>query len=234
MILFDRGKCVPFLVEKEAYEGVRRIALKVAQDMKLVSGTKPEIVSRGADGLRELVIFATAGKSKILENLDKMGSICLGKICDKREIYGIRLLEGDRCLGDEEEFAAVERALVIYGSDKRGTIYGMFHLSEMMGVSPLIFWGDAKPVQRDSMNVDASVEMISKVPSVRYRGFFINDEWPCFGNWAFHHYGGFTAESLRDNYGEFPSRAMSESRRRMGYLPGTGQYLWKCLELCNE
>ena len=87
-----------------------------------------------------------------------------------------------------------DQLLLICGSDKRGTIYGMFHLSELMGVSPLVYWGDAKPVQKSSMTVGKEIEMVSKEPSVRYRGFFINDEWPCFGNWTTDHFGGFTAE----------------------------------------
>ena len=122
------------------------------------------------------------------------GSIQREMIEGKREVYGVRVLEGEHCLGDIEGIGRVEKALIIYGSDKRGTIYGMFQLSEWMGVSSLVFWGDAKPVHKDAMSLDISVEMISKEPSVRYRGFFINDEWPCFGNWTFHHYGGFTAE----------------------------------------
>lgn len=194
MKIFDGGYCVPFLVEEEAYEGVKRIAEKVAGDMKLVSGIKSEILSRGKDGVRELILFATIGKSKILDSLIEKGSIQRETIEGKREVYGVRLLEGENCLGDIEGIAGVKNALVIYGSDKRGTIYGMFQLSEWMGVSPLVFWGDAKPVHKDSLSLDTSVEMISQEPSVRYRGFFINDEWPCFGNWTFHHYGGFTAE----------------------------------------
>lgn len=194
MKLFDEKYSVPFLVEEEAYEGVKRIAGKVAEDMELVCGRKPVMLSRAKEDVKELVLFATVGKSKILDSLMENGSIQRETVCGKREIYGVRLLEGAHCLGNAEGMDKIEKALIIYGSDKRGTIYGMFQLSEWMGVSPLVFWGDAKPVPKKRMFLDASVEMISKEPSVRYRGFFINDEWPCFGSWTFHHYGGFTAE----------------------------------------
>ncbi|MDO4307427.1 MAG: glycosyl hydrolase 115 family protein [Eubacteriales bacterium] len=194
MRIFGNGKAVPLFVEKDAFEGVRRIARKVAGDIKLVSGTEPLVLSEGGKEIRELILFATVGRSNLLEELESRGRIQTKVIEGKREVFGIRLLEGKHCLGDSEEFAGVEQALVIYGSDKRGTIYGMFRLSEMMGVSPLVFWGDAVPVHREVMELDGSVEMVSKEPSVRYRGFFINDEWPCFGKWTFHHYGGFTAE----------------------------------------
>ncbi|MDO5337659.1 MAG: glycosyl hydrolase 115 family protein [Eubacteriales bacterium] len=194
MKIFEHGCCVPLLVEAEAYEGVKRIAAKVAEDLHLVSGGQVRIVEKAEPNQKELVLFATSGRSRILKELDRTGSISLREISDKREVYAVRLLEGKKCLGDLEEYAAVERALVIYGSDKRGTIYGMFHLSELAGVSPLLFWGDAKPKPRETLELDARAEMISREPSVRYRGFFINDEWPCFGNWTFHHYGGFTAQ----------------------------------------
>lgn len=199
MWLFQEGSVTPFLVEEEAWEGVKRIAEKVADDVETVCGNRPEIYQEGTGQARRLVWMATVGRSPLLATLAEQGILELSGVRRKREVYGIRLFE--RAKTEEEsrlwnipEFAQVEELLVIYGSDKRGTIYGMFRLSELIGVSPLYFWGDAKPGKRESMWVDSSVEMISKEPSVKYRGFFINDEWPCFGNWTFHHYGGFTAE----------------------------------------
>ncbi|KAG4081225.1 alpha-glucuronidase Gh115A [Neocallimastix lanati (nom. inval.)] len=63
-----------------------------------------------------------------------------------------------------------------------------------MGVSPFVDWLDLKPVHKDLIEIKEEDNMISKEPSVRYRGLFINDEWPAFGNWAFHNYGGFNAK----------------------------------------
>lgn len=199
MWLFEEGSVSPFLVEPEAYEGVKRIADKVAEDVQAVCGKRPNVHMGAAGWTKALVLMATVGQSRLLDALAVRGIIDVSKVQGKREVYGIRLLEsandGERGKWQEiPELAQTEELLIIYGSDKRGTIYGMFRLSEMIGVSPLCFWGDAAPVKRKSMRLDASAEMISKEPSVKYRGFFINDEWPCFGNWTFHHYGGFTAE----------------------------------------
>ncbi len=83
---------------------------------------------------------------------------------------------------------------MIAGSDKRGTIYGLFHLSELLGVSPWVYFADVLPVKRDTVILTQAVNTVSKEPSVKYRGFFINDEWPSFGSWTFRHFGGFTAE----------------------------------------
>ncbi len=174
------------VVEETAYEGVRRIAEISADDFERVTGVRPK-VGQGLPAEADAVIcYATVGRSPLLEELEAGGKVDTQTVRGKREVYGIRIVENP--------WENIKRALVIYGSDKRGTIYGIFHLSEEIGVSPLVFWGDAKPVRRDEIRLGEAQEMVSKEPSVRYRGFFINDEWPCFGNWAFHHYGGFTAE----------------------------------------
>jgi hypothetical protein len=89
----------------------------------------------------------------------------------------------------------VKNALVILGSDKRGTIYGMFHLSEMCGISPMIFWGDVIPKPEKEILISLNSRILSKEPSVKYRGFFINDEWPAFGKWCFEKYGGVNANA---------------------------------------
>lgn len=193
MRLFDESAIVTFVVEKESDVGIYAIAKKVAADMEMVSGRRPGIVEDCSKASGDIVLFAQLGKSPILKQLELTGRIDAKSVRGKREVYGIRLLKEEQ-LADIKIGNHCSQALVIYGSDKRGTIYGMFHLSELMGVSPLVFWGDAPVQHKERMELDASVEMISKEPSVKYRGFFINDEWPCFGTWAFHHFGGFNAD----------------------------------------
>lgn len=193
MRLFDENTMVTFVVEKESDAGIFAIAEKVAADMEEVAGKKPEITSDYSKAGEKIVLFAETGKSPLLYELSQRGRVNLQAVKGRREIYGIRLLEG------EEQFAGTSleycctQALVIYGSDKRGTIYGMFHLSELLGVSPLVFWGDAAVQKKKSMDLGTNVQIVTKEPSVRYRGFFINDEWPCFGTWTFQHFGGFCA-----------------------------------------
>ncbi|MDR0223424.1 MAG: glycosyl hydrolase 115 family protein [Oscillospiraceae bacterium] len=170
-----------FTVEPESYEGVKRIAGKVAADFTEVGGAAPRIASElpSGEGSSTNIIFSTLGRSGITDKLIAEGEFDPSAIRGKREVYQIKILGGG--------------GLLICGSDKRGTIYGMFALSEYIGVSPLCYWGDVKPVKRE-IAINRDIETISKEPSVRYRGFFINDEWPCFGNWAVSRFGGFTAE----------------------------------------
>lgn len=197
MVLFDKKETAVFALEADCESGIFEIAQKVAKDMKRVCGKEPPIIrvpeENGQQSKKALVLFATVGKSRILEQLTSCGALSLSGISGKREVFGIFLLKGEE-LADTALSGSCSELLFICGSDKRGTIYGMFHLSERMGVSPLYFWGDAKPVRKEQMMLDPDIEMISKEPSVAYRGFFINDEWPCFGNWTTRRYDGFTAE----------------------------------------
>jgi hypothetical protein len=181
---YDAENAAPFIVETEAFEGVKKTAQKVAKDFEKVCGRLPKITEELYSG--EIVfIFATLGKSPLTDKLINEGKFNLSNIRGKREVYQISLLA--------EPFKGVSKALLVCGSDKRGTIYGMFALSEFIGVSPLHFWGDAEPVRKERIEITKKIETVSKEPSIKYRGFFINDEWPCFGNWTFSHFGGFTA-----------------------------------------
>ena len=62
-----------------------------------------------------------------------------------------------------------------------------------MGVSALVDWANVLPVEKDEVQIE-NQNYISKEPSVRYRGFFINDEWPATGNWSRKNFGGFNAQ----------------------------------------
>ncbi|MDR2943392.1 MAG: glycosyl hydrolase 115 family protein [Treponema sp.] len=167
-----------FIIENEAFEGVKRTAKKVASDFKKVCGKYPRFTSTVSLG-ENTFIFATLGKSPFVDTLINKGIYDSSPIIGKREVFSIKF---------------IDNALLICGSDKRGTIYGMFALSEYIGVSPLHFWGDVEPVRRKNLKISKDIETVSKEPSVKYRGFFINDEWPCFGTWTFGHFKGFTAE----------------------------------------
>ena len=209
MNLTDKSKKTVLLVEECAFEGVKRVAAKVALDVEKVTGVLPEVVNtlETLDKENTQVIFcATMGNSCLLKKLAENGQIAASEVEGKREVYMIQFVE------QLEGFAEV---LVICGSDKRGTIYGMFGLSEYIGVSPLCYWGDVEPVKKSVLVVGADIETVSKEPSVRYRGFFINDEWPCFGNWVTSHFGDFNADAYEHVF-EFLLRMK-------------GNYLWPAM-----
>ena len=185
------GPQLCFCEEEGAWPGVKRTADNVRKDIELVTGYYPESFKEGGKGHRKkrvdfAVLYGTIGRSLVLEKLEKSGKISLDEIRGKWEVYLFQIVE--------EPLPGIGSALVIAGSDKRGTIYGLYHLSERIGDSPLVNWNHVWPAHRDSIMLTLEDNLISEEPSVHYRGFFINDEWPAFGVWARTHFGGINAE----------------------------------------
>ena len=181
-------------LEQSAFPGVIRVTEKVAHDVELVSGKKPQILvekeipeTLESSGEDWTIIAATKGKSSFLKKLEEAGSAELKELEQKRECYA--------WIFPEIKNRTKSNLLVIAGSDKRGTIYGLFHLSEMLGVSPFVDWCGLMPPKQEKIELREDMACISKEPSVRYRGFFINDEWPAFGNWCNHNFGVFNAKA---------------------------------------
>lgn len=181
-------------LEQSAFPGVIRVTEKVAHDVELVSGKKPQILvekeipeTLESSGEDWTIIAATKGKSSFLKKLEEAGSAELKELEQKRECYA--------WIFPEIKNRTKSNLLVIAGSDKRGTIYGLFHLSEMLGVSPFVDWCGLMPPKQEKIELREDMACISKEPSVRYRGFFSNDEWPAFGNWCNHNFGGFNAKA---------------------------------------
>lgn len=168
-----------FVCDEAEFSGVKKIADKVCLDVERVTGKKPS-VSSGDTSAAGAVLFATLGKSPLAEKLASDNGLTaeVSKITGKRECY---------------VFAVRSDKIIIIGSDKRGTIYGLFHLSELMGVSPLVDWCGVLPAHHDNVELEEGVT-VTKEPSVRFRGFFINDEWPAYGNFTTHNFGGFNAK----------------------------------------
>ncbi|MBR6475283.1 MAG: glycosyl hydrolase 115 family protein [Lachnospiraceae bacterium] len=167
-----KNKDIEIVCGSDTLSGVRKIAAKVAGDIKAVFGYAPAVTSSST--CKYPVCVGLAG-DKLIKDL----CVDISDIEGKREVYKIEVIGS---------------SLVITGSDKRGAIYGLFKLSEMLGVSPFIDWLDVKPPKMKEFKIPSDYCMVSKEPSVKYRGFFINDEWPAFGNFCMHNFGGFNAK----------------------------------------
>lgn len=170
-----------FIYEADCKSGLKKIADKVREDVFKVTGAKPQAAPsvEGSTQGEIGVVFGIIGESELLDKLENDGRIELSQVKGKREVYG---------------FFVLEDIIVIAGSDKRGAIYGLFHISELIGVSPLADWSAVVPAKRESISFSQADSFVSKEPSVMYRGFFINDEWPAFGNWCMNNFGGVNAK----------------------------------------
>ena len=201
----SKNKGLYFVIPEECGTGVKKVADKVAKDVEGTLSFCPEICETVVPA-KQAVIAVTAGSGKLAETLCSKISK-LGQVEGKRESYAFIVAENP-----VEE---IESALIIYGSDKLGTIYGLFHLSELLGVTAMVDWGDCQYVKKDSFVLKEEDSFVSKEPSVKYRGFFINDEWPCCGNWATSHFGSFNAK-MYDHIFEYLLRMK-------------GNYLWPAM-----
>ena len=201
----SKNKGLYFVIPEECGTGVKKVAGKVAKDVEGTLSFCPEICETAVPA-KQAVIAVTAGSGKLAETLCSKISK-LGQVEGKRESYAFIVAENP--------VEGIESALVIYGSDKLGTIYGLFHLSELLGVTAMVDWGDCQYVKQDSFILKEEDFFVSKEPSVKYRGFFINDEWPCCGNWATSHFGSFNAK-MYDHIFEYLLRMK-------------GNYLWPAM-----
>ena len=127
-------------------------------DMELVFGS-PISELREGEITDSAVIYGTVGQSPTLDMLEESGKIDLTPIRGCWEVYSFTVVS--------QPLPGIVSAVVIAGSDRRGTIYGLYHLSELMGVSPFVNWNNARPERRDRILLDSSCSFVSKTPSVK-------------------------------------------------------------------
>ena len=155
---------------------VKKVANMFADDISRVTGQKPALnISKKVSGSRVIVI-GTLGSNAFIDKLAKQGKLDVKNIRGGWEQYTIQIVKNPA--------KGIGEALVVAGSDKRGTAYGTLTISEKMGVSPFYWWTDV-PVKHKK-EVWLSGKEVSKSPTVKYRGFFINDEDWGLKTWASH------------------------------------------------
>ena len=141
------------------YNGLRLVANSFAEDINLVAGVIPAVETT-VNELKETVIIAgSIGNNDIIDSLISKGTIDVTNIKDKRECYKIQVVE--------KPIEGVDNAIVIVGSDKRGTIYGIYHISELIGVSPWVYFADIMPQRKSGIILsEEELNTTSKEPSV--------------------------------------------------------------------
>lgn len=158
-------------------KGVKIAIDNLQQDIFNVCGTKPEILTEGNN--KRCVLIGTY-QSPIIQQLIKSKKLNKNELNEKTEKFLLQIITNP-CEG-------VDEALVIAGSDKRGTIYGIYELSRQMGVSPWYWWADVPVAKQKNVYIKPGIYTDGE-PAVRYRGIFLNDEAPCLTSWVKHTYG---------------------------------------------
>lgn len=172
-ILSDKSATANILIDKDDYAVVDITANMLADDVRRVTGRRPELCTAIGKKAESMVIAGTLGKSKWIDKLVKNKKIVVGSLHGKWESFVVTTVDNP--------LPKVKRALVVVGSDRRGTAYGLTSLSSAIGVSPWYWWADVTPRKKDAVYIQPGTYQQGE-PSVKYRGIFINDER--FGGWA--------------------------------------------------
>jgi len=183
-VVTDSHPAASLCYDTNDYKGVMRAIGDLQSDIEKVTGVTPQMVNEGTFADFEIVI-GTMGKCRLLDRLTSSHKLDLKDLKGKWESFIIETVQDPR--------PGVKQCLVIVGSDKRGTIYGVYELSRQLGVSPWYWWADV-PVKKHSSAYVLAGRYTSGEPKVRYRGIFINDEAPCFTGWSDEKYGGRNSE----------------------------------------
>jgi hypothetical protein len=172
------------------YKGIIRAIGDLQNDIDSVTGFKPEILTTELSTEYEIVV-GTVGKSKLIDQLIASKKLDAKDLKGKWESFVIVTIQNPK--------PGVKQYLVIAGSDKRGTIYGIYELSRQLGVSPWYWWADV-PAQKRSSAYVVSGRYASGEPKVKYRGIFINDENPCMQHWAREKFDGMNSKMYTHMY----------------------------------
>ncbi|WP_134089190.1 glycosyl hydrolase 115 family protein [Olivibacter sp. XZL3] len=170
------------VTSENEWAGVTRALKDFQQDLKSVSGNAISLSTRlPTENGSTVIIAGTIGHSSLIDQLIERKKIDVDDIEGKWESTLLQLVENP--------VEGVKRAYVIAGSDKRGTIYGIYTLSAQIGVSPWYWWADV-PIRAHPEIHLLPGRHVLKEPAVKYRGIFLNDEAPALTGWANEKFGG--------------------------------------------
>jgi hypothetical protein len=175
------GRATPIYIDAKDDPGVIRAGHDLQSDIRRVTSLTPD-VTHGTPFPANVILIGTIGSSGVIDQLIQNKKIDVEAIRGKWESNLIQVVANP--------LPGVHCALVIAGSDKRGTIFGIYDVSEQIGVSPWYWWADVPVPHRDSLYVKPG-KYIEGEPAVKYRGIFLNDEAPSLTGWVNEKYGGF-------------------------------------------
>lgn len=179
----QKGEAWPVLIDKQEDRGVARAVMNLLTDAEKVTGVKPEL--RNVVAGNRMLIVGSLENSIWIKQLINTGKINADDLQGKNEKYIICTVK--------QPLEGVDEAVVIAGSDKRGTMYGIYELSTQMGISPWYYWADVPIEKQDAICIQEGTYTDGE-PAVKYRGIFLNDEWPSLGNWTVATFGGFNSQ----------------------------------------
>ena len=165
--IVDNGSSATLYYDTADAKVVGVAARAFQQDVALVTGVKPSLLLAGNTMGNTAIIIGSISNSSLIKQLIQSKKLDATNIAGKWESFIITTVQNP--------FPGVAKALVVAGSDARGTAYGVFEISKLIGVSPWYWWADVVPAHKASLYVSDNTQ-VNGEPSVKYRGLFINDE----------------------------------------------------------
>jgi hypothetical protein len=176
----EEGVAAGLYVDNNDHAGVARAVKDLQADIARVTSCTLTIAHEEKELATNAIIVGTIGRSRVIDRLIRDHRIDVSPIAGQWESFLIQVVP--------EAVPGVGSGLIIAGSDKRGTIYGVYDLSEQIGVSPWYWWADVPVVHKNSLFVKPG-RYVQGPPSVKYRGIFLNDEAPDLSGWVTEKFG---------------------------------------------
>lgn len=177
----NRNGSTAIYVDPTSPAVVKKAATLLQEDIERVTGKKPELLTALPAAADNLIIIGAVDQSPIISQLIAAKKISTGSLKNKWEAFQWQTVNAP--------LPGIGKALVITGSDRRGTAFGVLELSKHIGVSPWYWWADVPVKKRQELYLAKMVTAQS--PAVKYRGIFINDEAPALSGWSKEKFGGF-------------------------------------------
>ena len=185
--LVNRKGNASLYVDGRDFEVVKKAAKLFSDDVQLVTGQGIQVGTTESKLVRNSIIVGTLGHNELIDKLVTKKKLNVSLLKERWESYLVEIVHNP--------FPGVNKALIVVGSDRRGTAYGLFSISELIGVSPWYWWADAPVAKYNELNIKVD-KFVSKEPTVKYRGIFINDE-----DWGLLRWAKKTFEKERGNIG---------------------------------
>ena len=173
-------EAIPIVVDEQDYWLVQKAASFLQSDIESVTGKQPKILNK-AGKEKNIILIGSIDQSVLIKQLIQNKKINVDSLRGKWEAGLTQIVNNP--------FPGVEKALIITGSDRRGTAFGVFELSKQIGVSPWYWWADVPVKKKKELYISNTIHLQDR-PLVKYRGIFINDEAPAFSGWTKEKFGG--------------------------------------------
>jgi hypothetical protein len=213
--LVDAHTPAPIYVSPTDFKVAQIAAQCLASDIQSVTDQKPQLTSTLTNPPKTILLIGTLGKCPPIDNLVQSGKLDTTKIAGKWESFLVTTIANP--------LPGITSALVIAGSDRRGTAYGVFTLSAAIGVSPWVWWSDVTPAHRDNLFINP-LSYSQPPPSVKYRGIFINDE-----DWSLQPWAAKTYDPETKDIGPKTYARVCELLLRL-----KANYLWPAMHPCTK